>query len=444
MSVLRPFGLILLVMLVWPFLPGGLPGVPKFQTAHAANQGMTIIGDAARGWNGTNPTITIAHGNTLTLTGSSGDGQAHFFFVDTDNDDSVQDCPIDNCGPQISPQGSDTSVMSGFIPGSYSYYCSRHPWMKGSFTVTPPQSTSFALTRRSVYTPVIQGLWGYEIVSVSSLQGFSGTVTFSPPTFPAGISASLNSSSVQIAPSKNAAVFLNITSGPTTPKGVYTITLTASNSLNSQTISIPVTVLAPEFTFYQNPQMPIMLGRSDNTNLTVVSLNGFHGIVNLTATISPPGPRIHLSQNSVYSDYRKFGTAKVIVDSTGAPLGDYDVTIQGTTESTLSNSVIPLSNSTRIHVYIWQPASSVPPTGFNLPSSVLAIIGIAIIIVMAVLANWKRDMRFWRVRTTPSTQSRRCPVRFDAGYRSLASEGEALPTLSVRVLVVLDTAGEHP
>src|SRR5260370_14691259 len=65
-------------------------------------------------------------------------------------------------------------------------------------------------------------------LTISSLNGFSGTLTLSPPSVPTGITATLNSSMVTIPAGSSKAVALNVTIGASTTPGSYTVSVTSS------------------------------------------------------------------------------------------------------------------------------------------------------------------------------------------------------------------------
>ncbi len=94
-----------------------------------------------------------------------------------------------------------------------------------------------------------------------------------------------------------------------------------------------------------------------------------------------------LSQSSVYTNYTKFGTSKITVDTIGAQLGDYDITITGTADPSSSNSVIPLTNSTKLHVWIWRGVSSLPPAGFSIPQPFLVLAGVSVLLIAFVVTK---------------------------------------------------------
>src|SRR5919109_5364332 len=89
---------------------------------------------------------------------------------------------------------------------------------------------------------------------------------------------------------------------------------------------------SPGFSMAANPSTStIVAGGSDNTTVSLTSLGGFVGSVNLTATVSPSGPSISLNPSRV--TLSSGGSASSIISistTTNTPEGSYNVTATGT------------------------------------------------------------------------------------------------------------------
>src|SRR5437867_7970269 len=88
-----------------------------------------------------------------------------------------------------------------------------------SSATTPPRD--FSITSNPSSLNLNQGTFQTSTLTISSLNGFSGTVTLSPPSVPTGITATLNSSMVTLAAGSSKAVALNVPIGPSTTPGCY-------------------------------------------------------------------------------------------------------------------------------------------------------------------------------------------------------------------------------
>jgi hypothetical protein len=84
----------------------------------------------------------VTEGDTLTVSLKSGDGITHQFFVDVDRNGVFPDCSLaDKCSSFFgAPYPAQTTYTFNvdFPPGTYTYYCSIHPFsMVGTFVVNP-------------------------------------------------------------------------------------------------------------------------------------------------------------------------------------------------------------------------------------------------------------------------------------------------------------------
>lgn len=120
---------------------------PSFiRTVQAANRNMvlngctvTINACSSVGWNGTDPgpTITVAQGDSVSLTLVSTDEQLHQFAVDVDKSGNFN-CSVDKCSGFFPPTRTDILTID-FPSDTYTYYCTVHPFnMRGTFIVTAP------------------------------------------------------------------------------------------------------------------------------------------------------------------------------------------------------------------------------------------------------------------------------------------------------------------
>lgn len=122
------------------FTPNSLPTVP---IAHAVNRTISLEG-VFSAWNnsfpsGPNPTITVNQGDIVKISLTSADGGTHMFALDVDKDGTrfTGSCTTgDTCSAMFTPS-TPTSVMidTSALSGTYTYFCTFHTMMVGSFIV---------------------------------------------------------------------------------------------------------------------------------------------------------------------------------------------------------------------------------------------------------------------------------------------------------------------
>ena len=111
-------------------------------SVHAANLSISLVGSFSA-WNSStvpNPTITVTQGDVVSISLTSGD-ITHQFALDVDKDGPkfIGSCPSgDKCSSTFAP-GSPTmaTINASFAPGTYTYFCTFHSSMVGSFVVNP-------------------------------------------------------------------------------------------------------------------------------------------------------------------------------------------------------------------------------------------------------------------------------------------------------------------
>ncbi len=210
-----------------------------------ASPQLSLIGNAFA-WNysypsGSNPQITVLHGQSLTVQLSSEDMLPHQLVVDVDNDGGgdASDCgTVDLCSAPFSTSPTTFSFSINFPGGEYSYYCSVHPMtMFGRFVV---QDFGFASSPSSL--ALVQGSMTSSTITVTSLGGFVGRVNLTASVLPTGPVVSMNPTSIQFSADGSASSTLTISTSGTTPQGAYTVTVSATNGTLSDSIALPVTV----------------------------------------------------------------------------------------------------------------------------------------------------------------------------------------------------------
>jgi plastocyanin len=101
---------------------------------------------------------------------------------------------------------------------------------------------------------------------------------------------------------------------------------------------------APDYALSANPtSLTLAQGNSTTSTVTVASLSGFTGVVNLSTGVSPPGPATVISPNSVTVPSNGNSLATLTVSAvTSTPAGKYNVTVTGSNGTTTRSVIIPV------------------------------------------------------------------------------------------------------
>jgi len=187
----------------------------------------------------------------------------------------------------------------------------------------------FSLSVSPGSVTVTQGSSGGATVTITPINGFTGTVTLSASGFPPGVTVSFNPLSLS---NGNSTLTLTVPSG--TQTGNFTVTITGTSASPSLTHSTTITLTVnapaqPNFSLSASPNsLSIVRGASKTSTITVTALNGFTGTVNLSASLGgASGLTASFSPTSLTGSGRSTLTLKT---SSTASLGTFTVTVKGT------------------------------------------------------------------------------------------------------------------
>jgi len=208
--------------------------------------------------------------------------------------------------------------------------------------VSPPD---FGIAANPTSLTVAQGGSSTSTITVTSITGFTGTVGLSTST--SGVTASLSATSI---PGASGASVLTVSAGSSLAIGSYTVTVTGTSGSLVHSVSVAISVPPPDFSINaipnsvdnQNVNAPV------STVANVQSLFNFVGTVSITAvvagagTVGPATPMTALIiPNAVSLTAGALVTSNIIVDEpAGASLGNYTVTITGTSGSLVHTTVL--------------------------------------------------------------------------------------------------------
>lgn len=199
------------------------------------------------GWNGTNPTITVNQGDTVSIILTSGDID-HQFALDLDHDGAMPtgSCPSgDMCSSvfRISA-GTTFSVPANLAPGTYVYFCTFHVNMVGNLVVqagsNPP---TVAITKVSpnpapTGTPVILNFTVTSTTTVTeiAIDWGDGTITHPSPTATSDTHGYLTTGNSNLQ-----AFTINVTATSSAGHG----TATTSETVTDRPPTLTITSLSP-------------------------------------------------------------------------------------------------------------------------------------------------------------------------------------------------------
>jgi phosphoesterase family protein len=212
------------------------------------------------------------------------------------------------------------------------------------FLKTTTQSPDFAISASPSSLTATSGSSATSTITVASLNGFTATVNLSASSSPVGPSVSISPSSVTLSSGTSAASTLTVSTQSSTPSGTYTIILNGSSGSLSHSTTISLTVSSGtstgDFSISANPSsVSLIRGSSATSKITLTSLSGFSGTIQLSTSTSSGSLKASLSSSSIVLTSGGSGTSSLTL-RTGhkTPIGTYEVTLTGTCGS-LSHSI---------------------------------------------------------------------------------------------------------
>jgi PKD repeat protein len=227
-----------------------------------------------------------------------------------------------------------------------------------SVTVIQSATPDFSILVSPTSLTIPSGSSATSSVTLTSLNGFAGTLSLSAKSSPIGPGLSLNPSSVGLSAGGSASSTLTVTSASA---GSYSISVTASDGPLSHSASISVNVV--DFSISSNPSsFSLSPGTSGTSTITLASLGGFGGTITLSPSVSPSGPTLSVSPTKVTLTSGGTGMSTLTVSTQlTTPIANYTVTITGSTSS--------LSRSTTVLVTVLLvpdfSLSATSPADFN-------------------------------------------------------------------------------
>ncbi len=202
-----------------------------------------------------------------------------------------------------------------------------------SVSVSVVKLVDFSITASPSTVTFPAGSSGTSTVTLTSLNGFTGSLTLSTSVSPStGLATSCSPTSFTMTSGSSATSNCTFSSSTT---GAYSFTVSATNG--TVTDSTTVTVNVSDYSVSANPpSQTVLISPSTGTStITLTSLNSFSGPVSL-ALSTPAGITASLSQTS--SSLASGGTATSALTFSSATIGNYTLTVTATSGS-LAHSV---------------------------------------------------------------------------------------------------------
>ncbi len=195
--------------------------------------------------------------------------------------------------------------------------------------VTVVPSADFGLSAATGSLSIAQGTGATTTITVTPMNGFSGSVNLSASGLPSGVTASFI---------PNPAITtsaLTLSAGSAAATGTFTVTITGTSGTLTHTTSVSLTVTpGPNFSLSASPgSLTVRRGGTANSTITIAALNGFASSVNFSAAGLPKGVTATFAPNPAT------GSSMVTFSATTkASIGSANVTIMGVSGS-LTHSV---------------------------------------------------------------------------------------------------------
>ena len=191
----------------------------------------------------------------------------------------------------------------------------------GQVSATPTAPPDFSVSVTPSSQTLGPGTGTSYTVSVSSSNGFTGTVSFSVGGLPSGTTATFNPSSIL----GSGSTTLSVATSSSTPTGTYTLTITGTSS--TLTHSTQVTLAVADFSIAASPSGQIVKrGSKISYTVTITRSGPFAATVNFSVGGLPARTSSSFNPTSVAGS----GTSTLTISvNKNATTGTYPLTITG-------------------------------------------------------------------------------------------------------------------
>jgi subtilase family serine protease len=213
-----------------------------------------------------------------------------------------------------------------------------------ALTVNSSATPNFSVSASPTSVTITQGTSGTSTITVTSTGGFNSATTLSASGLPSGVTAAFSTNPVTPPANGSATSTLTLTASASATVGTATVTITGTSGSTSHSTTITLTVNASSgtknFTMSLVPSsFTVDESGSVNTTLTLKSVAGFTGSVELSVNEFPSGVSATASSNPVTVPAN--GSVNVTITWTAsrrAPTGTTTIELIGTSGS-LTNQI---------------------------------------------------------------------------------------------------------
>jgi len=251
---------------------------------------------------------------------------------------ATQSSPIGNYVVFTIPATSAFTLSA--IPSTASTGYKRAPINGIQIVPLGPPNPDFTISVTPSSQSVLIGGSTTYTVSVTAVNGFSGSVNLAVTGLPTGATPSFSQTPIAVPGSST----LTVTMGSGSSASSQTLTVTGTSGSLTHSATATLNVTAPDFTISATPgTTSVAPGGTATYTVNVAALNGFTGAVSLAVTAgSPSGASPTFSPTSITMSG---SSTLTITTTTGTPLGGATITIMGTSGS-LTHSANVLLNVT--------------------------------------------------------------------------------------------------
>ena len=206
----------------------------------------------------------------------------------------------------------------------------------GSFNFAGCGNSSYSVTASAALQSIVQGTSASYALSVSPLNGYTGTVNLSAVGLPSGATPTFTNTSV---PGTGGSSTLSISIDGTVSPGTYNFTVQGNDGSSTSLTPLILVVTSsagPDFSILATPSsQTVTQGSGTSYGITVTASGGFSGAVGFSVAGLPSGASASFSPNSVTGS----GSSTMsVTTSSSTPQGTYTLTITGTSGN-LTHSV---------------------------------------------------------------------------------------------------------
>jgi len=245
--------------------------------------------------------------------------------------------------PASALAGSSTLTLMATSTASLGQYIVTITGTSGSQIATTPLTIaiypqSFTLYDNESVT-LGQGTSSASFVSINPLYGFAGNVSFSVSGLPSGVTASF---SPNPAPATTGYSALTLKASSTAALGQYTLTITGTSGSVSASTTLTLGVYVPSFTLSNYSSVNMGQSTTYTSYVYINSIYSFTGNVSLAVSGLPSGVTASFSPNPTAVPSSSGNSLLTLTASSTASLGQYTVTITGTSGSQSASTTLPL------------------------------------------------------------------------------------------------------